>query len=194
MRVAASTSLARMLWNVPIGCPNCFRSKRIAARGFVRALRQSDRERRDADAAGVEHLQRVDEALPFDSEQLRRRHAAVLEDDLARLAGPHAELVFLLAGAKPWRAALDDERGDARDCPCARFVTAMTTMRSPSAPWVMNCFVPLITQLSPSRVAVVRIAAASLPDEASVSAPGGELLAGGERRRGSAASAPRCRT
>ena len=34
----------------------------------------------------------------------------------------------------------------------------------------MNCFVPFSTQKSPSRVAVVRIAAASLPDEASVSA------------------------
>ena len=34
----------------------------------------------------------------------------------------------------------------------------------------MNCFVPLITQQSPSRTAAVRMAPASLPADASVSA------------------------
>ena len=54
--------------------------------------------------------------------------------------------------------------------PLALLVTAITTTRSPLAPWVMNCFDPLRIQPSPSRTAVVRIAAASLPADASVSA------------------------
>ena len=45
----------------------------------------------------------------------------------------------------------------------------MTTITSPVRPCVMNCFVPLMTQQSPSRTAVVRIAPASLPADASVS-------------------------
>ena len=45
---------------------------RVAQRRLVGALRQADRQRRDPDAAAVEHLQRVDEALPFLAEQLRR--------------------------------------------------------------------------------------------------------------------------
>jgi hypothetical protein len=53
--------------------------------------------------------------------------------------------------------------------PLDLFVTAMTTMRSPLRPCVMNCLVPLITQQSPSRTAVERMAPASLPAEASVS-------------------------
>jgi hypothetical protein len=61
----------------------------------------------------VEHLQGVDEPLPFGAEQLAGGHAAVLEDDLARLAGAHPELVFLLAGAEARRAVLDDEGRDA---------------------------------------------------------------------------------
>ena len=48
-------------------------------------------------------------------------------------------------------------------------VTAITTMRSPVRPCVMNCLVPLMTQQSPSRTADERIAPASLPADASVS-------------------------
>ena len=72
---------------------------RVAERRLVGALRQADRQRRDADAAGVEHLHRVDEALSFLAEQLIERNAAVVEQHFARVAGAHAELVFLLARA-----------------------------------------------------------------------------------------------
>ena len=51
--------------------PNCDALERVAAGGFVGALRQADRQRRDADAAGIEHLQRLDEPLPFLANQLR---------------------------------------------------------------------------------------------------------------------------
>ena len=94
--------------------------ERVVARRLVGTLRQADRERGDADTPGVEHLQGVDEPLALDAEQLCLGHAAVLEDHLARLAGAHPELVFLLAGAKPWRAALDDERRDAPRALAAR--------------------------------------------------------------------------
>ena len=158
----------------------------------MRTLSQSDGECRDTNATGVEHLERVDKALPFDSKHLRDGHSALLEDDLARLAGPHAELVFLLPGAKPF-ALRSTINAEIPRLPFARFVTAITTMMSPPAPCVMNCFVPFNTQPSPSFVAVVRIAAASLPDEASVSAQAASFWpeASGV---GIAASAPRCRT
>src|SRR2546430_2718226 len=44
--------------------------ERVAPRGFVRPLGETDGERRDADASRVEHLQRVDEPLPFQAERL----------------------------------------------------------------------------------------------------------------------------
>ena len=54
---------------------------------------------------------------PSCAEQVIGRHAAVVEEHFARVAGAHAELVFLLAGRHARRAALDDERGDAlRPC------------------------------------------------------------------------------
>ena len=42
----------------------------VAARRLVGALGQADGQRGDADAAGVEHLQRLDEPLPFVADQL----------------------------------------------------------------------------------------------------------------------------
>src|SRR6185295_152863 len=86
---------------------------RVGARGFVGALREPDRERGDADAAGVEDLQRVDETLSLLADQLRRRQPAVLEHDFAGVARAHPELVLFLAGAHSRRAVLEDERRDA---------------------------------------------------------------------------------
>ena len=48
-------------------------------------------------------------------------------------------------------------------------VTAITTRASAVAPWVMKHLAPSSTQSSPSRRAVVRMAAASLPEPGSVS-------------------------
>ena len=53
--------------------------------------------------------------------------------------------------------------------PAARSVTAITTITSPTRPWVVNVFEPFSTQQSPARAAVVRMPAASLPDVDSVS-------------------------
>ena len=73
MRTALSTSLARMLWKVADRLAELLPLERVGARGLVGALRQADGERRDADAAGIEHLQRVDEPLPLGAEQLAAR-------------------------------------------------------------------------------------------------------------------------
>ena len=77
IRVALSASFHWIAWNEAIGWPNCRALGRVVARRFERALREADRQRGDADAAGVEHLQRVDEPLPFLAEQVIGRHAAV---------------------------------------------------------------------------------------------------------------------
>ena len=65
--------------------------------------------------------------------------------------------------------------------PRALSVTAITTRMSAEVPWVMKLLAPFSTQPSPSRTAVVRIAAASLPDPASVSPQAASLLAAGQR-------------
>src|SRR5262249_47943893 len=85
---------------------------RVGSRRVVGPLGETNRQRGNADPSGVEHLQRVDEALTLGTEQLRLRDAAVLEHDLARVAGAHPELVLLLACRHPFGAALDDEGGD----------------------------------------------------------------------------------
>ncbi len=68
----------------------------------------------------------------------------------------------------------------------------MTTMTSALAPCVMNVLVPFSTQLSPSRVATVRVPAASLPASGSVSAhaPSFSPFASGTSHRTFCASLP----
>ena len=78
-----------------------------------RALREAEHLRADADAAFVERFDRDLVALADLAEDLRLRHDAVFEEQLARAAGADAELVFLLADRESRRAAIDDERGDA---------------------------------------------------------------------------------
>ena len=78
-----------------------------------RALREADHLRADADAAFVERLDGDLVALADLAEDVRRRHAALLEQQLAGAARADAELVFLLADREPGEAALDEERGDA---------------------------------------------------------------------------------
>jgi hypothetical protein len=85
----------------------------VVPRGFVRPLRETDRQRRDADAPGVEHLQGIDEPLPLDAKEMVGGNAALLQDHFARLTRSHPKLVFLLAGPQPRRTPLDNERRDA---------------------------------------------------------------------------------
>ena len=78
-----------------------------------RALGEAEHLRADADAAFVQRFDRDFVALADLAEDLRLRHDAVLEDQLAGAAGADAELVFFLADRESRRAAIDDERGDA---------------------------------------------------------------------------------
>src|SRR3989442_4110441 len=97
----------------PDGLAELLPHERIVARRLVRALREPDRERRNANPSRVEHLQRVDESLSLFAQQVERRHAAILEEDLARLARAHPELVLFLAKPEPRGPAFDDEGGNA---------------------------------------------------------------------------------
>ena len=74
---------------------------RVVARRLVGALREADRQRGDADAAGVEHLQRVDEALPLLAEQLRAGTRQSLKITSLVSLARMPELVLLLARRMP---------------------------------------------------------------------------------------------
>ena len=78
-----------------------------------RALREADHLRADADASLVERFDRDFVTLADFAEDVRARHPALVEDQLARAAGADAQLVFLLADAKALESTLDQERGDA---------------------------------------------------------------------------------
>src|SRR5712691_4830820 len=64
---------------------------RVRERKVVRALCEPDAHRRDGDAAAVEDLHELLEALPSRAEQVPFRHGAVLERQLARVGGMPAE-------------------------------------------------------------------------------------------------------
>ena len=93
--------------------PNCFRSFVYAIGVVERAAGEPDHLRADADASFVQRLDRDLVALADLAEDVRRGHAAVLEDELARAARADAELVLLLADRESGDPALDEERGDA---------------------------------------------------------------------------------
>jgi hypothetical protein len=64
---------------------------------------------RNRDAAAIEHAHRVDEAVAFLAQQILRRDHAVFKNHLRGVAGPQAELVLFLAGAKSFGIFLHDE-------------------------------------------------------------------------------------
>src|SRR2546430_10398065 len=66
----------------------------------------------DADAAGVEGLDRHLVAFAHLSHYAGRGQLAAVEDQFARARRADAELVFLLADREPAAVALDHERGD----------------------------------------------------------------------------------
>src|SRR5438309_76804 len=66
---------------------------RVGEREVVRALREPDAHRRHRDAAAVEDLQELPEALAALTEQVPLRHGAVVEGELARVRRAPPELV-----------------------------------------------------------------------------------------------------
>src|SRR5690606_9053924 len=61
----------------------------------------------NADAAGIERLHEIDEALPFPAETILRRDLCILEDELTRVGRAPAHLVLLLACANAGRERLE---------------------------------------------------------------------------------------
>ena len=102
---------------------------RVFGGGVAGALRHPQRERGDGDAPAVEDLQAVHEAVALLAQQIFLGHETIAEDNFGSVAGAHAQLVFLFAGAEAGRALLDDEGGDAVG-PLPWSVTAMATQTS----------------------------------------------------------------
>src|SRR6185295_3770683 len=86
---------------------------RILDGRVARRARDADGLRRDADASAVERVHRDREALADLAEDVRLRHAAVLEHQLARGGRADAELLLLLADVEAGVRPLDEERRDA---------------------------------------------------------------------------------
>src|SRR5690606_8681671 len=83
---------------------------RVAQRLFVRALRETQRESTDANAAGIECLHEVDEALPLRTQASLRRYEGVLQEELTRVGRAPAHLVLLLRRADARRERLELRR------------------------------------------------------------------------------------
>ena len=81
---------------------------------------------------------------PSSPSRLVRRHAAVLEQDLRRVAGVLAHLVFD-AGDDVAGRVVGTMKALMPFLPAALSVTAITIATSPFLPLVMNCLTPLST-------------------------------------------------
>ena len=82
---------------------------RVRGGYFERGRRQSDGERADPDAAAVEHALDVFERPALGADPVALGHAAVRDDDLRRVRGVQAHLLFASARAEAGRAARDAE-------------------------------------------------------------------------------------
>src|SRR5262245_22566352 len=85
---------------------------RIGDREVVRALGKADSHRRDGDAAAVEDLEELPEALAAPAEEVLLRHRAVLERELTRVGRAPAEFLHGRGDDVPRRAVLDHDVGD----------------------------------------------------------------------------------
>ena len=116
----------------------------VGERRLERRPRHADRLRADADPPALEAGERDLQPLAFLAEQVLRRDAAVLEQDLRRVAGVLAELVL-----EPGDAVAGRRVGTMKALmpflPAALSVTAMTIATSPFLPLVMNCLTPFST-------------------------------------------------
>ncbi len=167
-----SAILNWIAWYAPMVRPNAARSLAYLTRLVHARLRQPGAQRRDRDPALVQDGQEVGVAAAALAEQVRRRHAAVGERQLAGVGGVPADLgVFLRRGeARPRHRHQD--RGDL--LPAAGQLAGhrghrdqLGDARCPEL--VMNALVPLITHSPSSSRAVVRVAPASEPPPGSVS-------------------------
>src|SRR3954470_890459 len=80
---------------------------------FVSALGGADGQCSDRDSTAIQDSETVNETVSRLSEKLRSRQTALREEDLARCACAHAQLIFLLADAETCGSFLQDESRDA---------------------------------------------------------------------------------
>ncbi len=95
------------------GPPELLALPGVVDRQLQRALGHADTERRDQGTFEVEASHDDRDTLVLDVEQVLRRHAAVVEDQLGRRAAPETHLGELLGDRETRAVTLDDERRDA---------------------------------------------------------------------------------
>ena len=169
--VFASASIHWMAWKSAMGLPKALRSLAYARGHVERAVAEAERHRGDRDPPAVEDPHRVEK--PWSTSPTRcasgTRTPSSVSSAVSLERQPSLSRCF--DAREPRRPVLDDERGDAALLGRRRGSSARGRRRSRRRePCVMNVLVPLRTQSSPSRRAVVRSAAESLPLPGSVSA------------------------
>ncbi len=145
---------------------------RVLERVVGRALGDAEGLRGDAGPGAVEDPHRELEALALLAEEVRGRDRAVVEDELA---GRGARMPIFGSSRATANPGVSASTTKARDAGMARSgsVFAKTVYRLATPAFVMKRFDPSRTYSSPSRRAVVRIAALSEPEPDSVSAYAG---------------------
>ena len=141
-----SASIAPTIWNSPMRWPNCLRSRGVRGRDLERALGDPDGLGGDARPAAVERAHRDVEPVALLAEPVRRRDAHAVERELGGRAAADAHLVLEAGDGEAVGRDLDDEGAAGGDGGGASgSVTAKTTMRSATEPWLMNRFAPSMT-------------------------------------------------
>src|SRR5229473_2707493 len=82
---------------------------RIFERGFIGSLGHPQTEGRNRDAPAIEDAHRVDKPAAFLAQQRIVGKPAVFEDEFGSIAGPQAQLVFLLARTKALRVLFQNK-------------------------------------------------------------------------------------
>jgi hypothetical protein len=187
-------------WKLTIAWPELLALARVAQRLLERALGEAERQRRDADAPGVERLMKLTKPSPSVAEQVLGRHLDVLEDQLGGVGRAPAELVLLLARPEAGRASAATRRADAEPRTLSRSAVSFVRMNE-----LMPSFPPRVghrghdEHLADRRVrdeplaavehvvpfcgtAVVRVPPASLPGVGLGEAEPAQHAAAGEQR------------
>ena len=99
-----SAILACIIWNRPIGWPNCAPVVDIGNNQIEARLHDAERAGRQNHALIVETRHQDVDAIADRAQHIVGRHLAILEDDLASVGAAHAELVELGAVEKPLNA------------------------------------------------------------------------------------------
>ena len=112
----------------------------------------------------------VVEALVLLADQVGLRHPDILEYELGSVRRVPSHLLERPAGLEAWSVLLHGENRDAAGALGGRVGPGGDEHQSAIPPLVMNILVPLMTKPSPSRCAVVLMAATSEPASGSVTA------------------------